>query len=153
MDFQGYLNHQNNEDRRAFIIHATPVSGKTYFAKRIVETRTDAFLFDLQKYFLENPGLPPVHQVGADELRDILLKVETDKNVIVVDHPDFIFNTWSRQEKKGFVNFIQVQLRSPRDTLKTYVFVMQSDSQMTQAQFHNSYREPRVVKLSEFNAL
>lgn len=153
MDFQGYLNRQNNEDRRAFIIHAPPVSGKTYFAWRIVETRQDAYLCDLQKYFLENPGLPPVHQVGLDELWEILLKVETDKNVVVVDHADFLFNTWGRKGKEGFVNFIQVQLRSPRDTLKTYVFVIQRDSEMTQSQFQNSYGEARVLKLSEFDAL
>ena len=128
-------------------------SGKTYFAWRIVETRRDAYLFDLQKYFLENPGLPPVHQVGLDELWEMLLKVETDKNVIVVDHADFLFNTWDRQEKERFVNFIRVHLRSPRDTLKTYVFVMQSDSQMTQAQFQNSHGEARVLKLSEFDTL
>jgi len=153
LDFQGYLNRQNNEDRRAFIIHAPPVSGKTYFARRIAETRQDAYFLDLQKYFLENPGLPPVHQVGLDELWEMLLKVETDKNVIVVDHADFLFNTWDSQEKKGFVNFIRVQLRSPRDALKTYVFVMQSDSEITQAQFQNSHGEARVLKLSEFDAL
>jgi len=153
LDFQVYLNRQNTEGLRACIIHAPRLSGKTHFARRIVETRHDAYLFDLQKFFLENPGLPPVHQVGLDELWEILLKIETDKNVIVVDHPDFLFNTWSRQEKVGFVNFIRVQLRSPGDTLKTFVIVMQSDSQMTQAQFQNSHGEARVLKLSEFDAL
>lgn len=153
MDFQGYLNRQNNEDRRSFIIHAPPVSGKTYFARRIVETCQEAFLVDLQRYFFDNPDLPHIHRVGSNELWGILLKIQTNKSVIVVDHPDFLFNTWSRDEKEEFINFIRIQLRSPRDTLKTYVFIMQSDSQMTQAQFQNSHGEARIFKLSEFEAL
>lgn len=153
MDIQGYINRQNTEDRRAFIIHAPAVNGKTYFARRIVEMRQDAYLFDLQKYFLENPGLPPVHHVGLDELLEMLLKVETDKSVIVVDHADFLFNTWNREKKEQYVNFIRRQLRSPRDTIKTFIFMMQSNSQMSTTQFQNSHGEARILKLSEFDAL
>ena len=39
MNFADYLNHQKAEDRRAFIIHYPPCSGKTHFARQITKTR------------------------------------------------------------------------------------------------------------------
>ena len=76
MNFHHYLNRQNNEDRRAFVIHYPAKSGKTSFARRICETRNDARLLDLQRYFLEHPELPPVQQCDASMLDNLLLSLD-----------------------------------------------------------------------------
>ncbi len=153
MKFDDYLNRQNNEDRRAFVIHYPARSGKTDFARRICESHQDAYLLDLQSYFLEHPELPPIQRCGVSALKGILLSLERRERVLVVDNPDFLLNTWSDEEKRGFVTWLRIQLRSPADTEKTLVFVIQSDDVIATADIRNSYGEPRVLALNEFYAL
>ena len=154
MNFHDYLNRQNNEDRRAFVIHYPARSGKTSFARRICETRQDAYLLDLQRYFLEHPELPPIQQCDASTLKNLLLSLETPERVLVIDNPDFLLNTWSKEEKHAFVHWLRIQLRSPADTEKTLVFVIQSDDVLVAADdMRNSYGEPRVLALNQFDAL
>ena len=153
MNFHDYLNRQNNEDRRAFVIHYPAKSGKTSFARRICETRQDAYLLDLQHYFLEHPELPPIQRCGVTALKNLLLSLKRPERVLVVDNPDFLLNTWSNEEKVTFVNWLRVELRSPADTEKTLVFVIQSDDVIATADMRNSYGEPRVLALNQFDAL
>jgi hypothetical protein len=153
VNFQDYLNRQNNEDRRAFVIHYPAKSGKTDFARRICETRDDAYLLDLQSYFRDHPALPPIHRCQLSALKGILLSLEGPERVLVVDNPDFLLNTWDGEEKRGFVTWLRTQLRSPVDTEKTLVFVIQTDDIIAAADIRNSYGERRVLALNEFEAL
>ena len=153
MNFHDYLNRQQNEDRRAFVIHYGAKSGKTRFARRICETRQDVYLLDLLAYFLEHPELPPIQKCGFDTLKDLLLTLAVPQDVIVVDNPDFLLNTWSAEEKRSLLNWLRVQLRSPTVTQKTFVFVIQTDDTIAAAELRNSYRESRVLPLDAFDAL
>jgi len=153
VNFHEYLNRQNNEDRRAFIIHYPAASGKTDFARRICETRQDAYLLDLQSYFLNHPELPPIVECGISTLKGILLSLNIPECVLVVDNPDFLLNTWSDEEKRGFLTWLRTQLRSPVDTDKTMVFVIQSDDIIAAADIQNSYGQQRVLALNQFEAL
>lgn len=153
MNFHDYLNRQQNEDRRAFIIHYGAGSGKTRFARRICETRQDAYLLDLLAYFLEHPELPPIDKCSFDTLKDLLLTLVVPRDVIVVDNPDFLLNTWSAEEKHRLLNWLRTQLRSPGVTQKAFVFVIQTDDILAAADLHNSYGEPRVLALDAFDAL
>lgn len=153
MNFHAYLNRQQNEDRRAFVVHHGAKTGKTRFARRICETRQDAYLLDLLAYFLEHPELPPIQQCGFDVLRALLLKLDVAQDVIIVDNADFLFNTWRAEEKQHLLNWLRVQLRSPAVTRKTFVFFIQTDDIIAAADLRNSANEPRVLPLNAFDAL
>jgi len=153
MNFHDYLNRQNNEDKRAVVIHYPAKSGKTLFARRICETRKDAYLLDLQRYFLDHPELLPIHKCDLTKLQGILLSINVSESVLVVDNPDFLFNTWDEGEKDAFLYWLRVQLRSPVVTEKTMVFIIQDDELLARADFRNSHGEPRVLALNEFDAL
>jgi hypothetical protein len=153
MNFHDYLNRQQNEDRRAFIIHYGARSGKTRFARRICETRQDAYLLDLLAYFLEHPELPPIEKCGFDMLKGLLLALDVPQDVIIVDNPDFLFNIWSAEEKQRLLGWLRTQLRSPGVTKKTIVFLVQTDDIITVADLRNSGNEPRVLALDAFDAL
>lgn len=153
MNFHDYLNRQQSEDKRAFIIHYPARSGKTRFARRICETRKDAYLLDLLAYFLEHPELPPIQKYGLDDLKKLLLALDMPHEVIVVDNPDFLFNTWSVEEKQSLLNWLGARLRSPGDTKKVFVFVIQTDDVIAAADLRNSGNEPRVLVLDAFDAL
>lgn len=153
MNLHDYLNHQNNEDRRAFVIHYPAKSGKTRVARRIVEARKDAALVDLQSYFLQHPELPPIQRCGPSVLQGILLSLDRPEAIIVIDNPDFLLNTWTDDEKRTWLNWLRVQLRSPGDTEKTFIFMIQTDEVIATADMRNSYGEPRVLALNAFDAL
>ena len=153
MNFHDYLNRQQNEDRRAFVIHYGAKSGKTRFARRIRETRQDTYLLDLLAYFLAHSELPTIQRCGFHMLKNLLLKLDVAQWVVVVDNPDFLFNTWSAEDKNDLLNWLRVQLRSPSVTRKTFVFVVQTDDVIAAADLHNSYGERRVLALNEFNDL
>lgn len=153
MNFHDYLNRQQNEDRRAFIIHYGARCGKTRFARRICETRQDAYLLDLLAYFLEHPELPPIERCGFDMLKGLLLALDMPQDVVIVDNPDFLFNTWNAEEKQRLLSWLRTQLRSPGVTKKTFVFLVQTDEIIAVADLRNSGNESRVLALDAFDAM
>ena len=154
MNFNTYLNHQMAEDRRAFLVHFSAKSGKTQFARRISQVRSDVYYLDLQSYFLENADLPPTGDCDVDTLKKLLLGLKVTQPVIVVDNPDFLFNTWDRSQKNEFLQWINKALRSPAHTQKTFAFFFQDDPVILSATFDkNAQHEPRILSLNSFDSL
>lgn len=154
MNFYDYLNHQCGEEKRAFIMHFTARSGKTRFAQKVCETRSDAFRLDLLAYFHHQADLPPIQQCGFEQLRQIMLGLDIPQAVILVDNGDFLFNTWNQEEKDAFLNWLRRGLRSPANTDKTFVFILQSDDWFTtQTIGENVHGEDRILAMSQFEAL
>lgn len=153
MNFHDYLNRQNAEDRRAFIIHYHAKSGKTQFAHRICAIRQDVYLLDLQAYFLKHPELTHIGQFNFENLQYLLLALNVPQSVIIVDNTDFLFNTWEKRDKTDFTDWLRQQLRSPGVTDKTFIFMVQSDPFFESLRITNSYQEPRVLPLNAFEAL
>jgi len=149
INFQDFLDTQNTEDRRTFIVHGPSMSGKTQFAQRLEAKRSDVFIFDLLSYFAENHKTP----YDPDTLWDMLLKNEFSKPVIILDNADFLINTWSSDNKRNFLTKIQRQIRSPRDTKHTFGFFLQSDNMFRNVRFENSHGESRILLLNEIEAL
>lgn len=153
INFHRYLDQQSYEDTRAFFVHFPAKSGKTTFARNAAAHRSGIFYLDLQETFLSKSDLPPITQCGLDFLRDFLLGLEIPEEFVIIDNPDFLFNTWKPEEKQEFLYWIKVKLRSPGVTKKTFVFFIQSDEILATEQFKNSRGQARVLPLNEFEAL
>jgi len=76
-----------------------------------------------------------------------------NEEIVLIDNPDFLFNTWKSEDKQALLHWMKVQLRSPGDTEKTFIFFIQNDEILATAQFNNSYRQPRILPLNEFEAI
>lgn len=152
MKFHDYLHRQMAEDRRAFIVHYPAATGKTAFAKRISETRSDTYLFDFQQYWLDHFELSP-EELDFEAFKRRLLSLIISQPVVLVDNLDILFNIWRDKDKNAFLNWLKVGLRSPRDTDKTFVFILQTDSAFVNADINNSQGESRVLMLDAFDAL
>ena len=153
LSFSDYLNEQNSEDKRAFFIHYPANSGKTAFAQKAAKLRADIQYIDLQQAFLQIKDLPEISMCDFDFFRDFLLNFETEKVIILVDNPDFLLNTWSGDEKHKLIDWVRGQLRSPSVTKKTFIFMIQSEDVIANAQFNNSCGHSRVVPLNNFEAI
>jgi hypothetical protein len=153
IDFFTYLNTQKTEDKRAFFIHFPAASGKSAFAKKAARLRPDIHYLGLQQALLQASDLPEVYLCDFDWFKVYLLAIQTDKECVLVDNPDILLNTWPADEKNKFTNWIENQLRSPSDTKKTFIFMLQTDSVICSQHIENSLRQPRVVPLDHFNAI
>ena len=154
MNFNTYLSHQMAEDRRAFVVHFPARSGKTQYTQRVSQLRNDVYYIDLQTYFLEKKDLPPIEDCDVEVVKNLLLDLKVSQPVIIVDNPDFLFNTWGRNEKSEFLKWVNRALRSPTHTQKTFVFFFQDDPEFLSLSFDvNTHQEPRLLPLNFFDAL
>ena len=152
-NFFKYLDQQSSEDKRAFIVHYPAKSGKTAYAKGAAAQRANILYLDLQKTFLKEPDLPKITQCGFEFLKKYLLELPVAEEFVLIDNPDFLFNTWTTEEKQALLYWLKGQLRSPRVTEKTFIFFIQSDEILATNQFNNSCGQPRVLPLNEFEAI
>lgn len=151
MNFHNFLDRQKTEDRRAFIVYFKAKSGKTKFAKQIADVRADVYYLDLQEYTLGHPDSITAYNFSG--LKTFLLDIIVDQPVILIDNPDFLFNTWVKKDEIEFENWLKIQLRSPGVTEKTYVFFVQNDPFFENLKLMNSHGESRVIPLNSFDSL
>ena len=148
-----YLNLQAQETCRAFIIHAPAMAGKTKLT-RLMEKTLGAYRFDLQKYFTANKELAArIDRFRPGDLEKLLLGLDVSQSVIVVDNLDFLLVVWTPQMKRGFMNMVDLRLKSPDITSKTFVFLVQDDSVIMKYHFTLPQRQQRLLPLHAIKAL
>jgi len=151
-DLRQYLNIQAQETCRAFIIFAPAMAGKTALAKQM-EIVLGAFRFDLQVYFLEQSDLSArIDRFRPKDLELILLGLDVSQNVVIVDNMDFLFNIWTPPMKREFMAMVDLRLKSPDITSKTFVFFLQTDPMVTGYRLTLQQRQQRILPLESFRA-
>jgi len=152
-DLRQYLNIQAQETCRAFIIFAPAMAGKTALAQRM-ETLLGVYRFDLQAHFLDHPDLVArIDRFRPRDLEGLLLGLAVSQNVIIVDNLDFLLNIWTPQMKREFMAMVDLRLKSPDVTSKTFIIFVQDDPVITNYQFTLQQRQPRILPLQAFKAM
>lgn len=152
-DLREYLTTRGQETYRACIIYAPAMSHKTELARRIRDV-LGAHLLDLQAYFVEHRELAGrIDRFRPDDLERLLLGLEVPESIVVVDNPDFLLNTWTRQQLGRFVAMIDLRLKSPGVTDKTFVFVIQDHPVIVRNELKNTRGQPRILPRDAFYAL
>jgi len=154
MNFRDFLETQKTEDRQAIILHAPAMVGKTDFVKQLTNLGEGIHYIDFLATYIENPH-PPIHLMGFTGFRDYLLSLSYPQNysVIIVDQLDFLLNTWDKSEKEKFIQWIKFTLRSPSVVKHTFVFVLQTDETITNAEIENSLGQSRIINLKTLENL
>jgi hypothetical protein len=153
VDLREYLAIQGQERRRAFIIHAPAMEHKTALARRMRDL-LGAYLLDLQAHFLEHPELAErVDRFRPRDLEELLLGLDVPQKVVVVDNVDFLLNTWTNKRLGEFVGMVDLRLKSPDTTDKTFVFVVQTNPVLLRHELKNSRGQPRILPRDAFYAL
>jgi hypothetical protein len=148
-----YIAAQATESYRAFIIHGPAMSGKTRLAQRMQDA-LGAYILDLQAHFVADTDLcASIDRYRPRDLERLLLALGVPESLVVVDNPDFLLNTWTPRHKREFVAMVDRRLRSPRDTDKTFVFLIQTDPAITRHELINTRGQPRILPIDAFYAL
>ena len=152
-DLRQYLASQGQETFRACIIHAPAMSHKTELGRRIRDA-LGAYQLDLQAYFLEHPELAErIDRFRPGDLEKLLLKLDVSESIVVVDNVDFLLNTWTRRHLEEFVAMVDLRLKSPGVTDKTFVFMVQSNPVILKHEVTNTRSQPRILPCDAFYAL
>ena len=126
---------------------------KTETARRMCDM-LGAYLLDLQAHFLERPELSSrIARFDPEDLEKLLLQLEVPQPIVVVDNMDFLLNTWSQTRRKRVVGMVDLRLKSPGVTNKTYVFMVQTDPAIAGRSVKNTQGHPRILPLNAFYAL
>jgi hypothetical protein len=153
IDLRKFLNIQAQEVCRAFIIHAPAMAGKTELARRM-EKNLGVYRFDLQEHFKSHEELAArVDRFRPRDLERLLLSLDVPQSVIVVDNLDFILIVWTSQMKREFMDMVNLRLKSPDITSKTFIFLVQDDNAIINYHFTLTQRQPRILPLQAIKAL
>jgi len=157
MNFFALLDQQSYADRRAFIVHYPATRGKTRFAQRICQLRPGVFYIDLLDLYNASKDLPHIRNFNLKALQKLLLELPCppSAHTVLVDHGDFLFNTWSADLKNSFNDWLKTSLRSPSKTDKTFVFFIQTDGVLSATQTVTFDQKTRTLAyaLNEFDAI
>jgi hypothetical protein len=152
-DLRQYLTIQGQETFRACIIHAPAMGHKTELGRRMRNV-LGAYLFDLQAHFLEHPKLAErIDRFRPHDLERLLLGLQVPESVVVVDNVDFLLNTWTKRHLEAFVAMVDLRLKSPGVTDKTFVFFVQDHPVILRYELKNTRDQPRILPLDAFQAL
>lgn len=149
--FFDFLTRQQYEDRQAFIIHFPANSGKTAFAKKLCNSNPGLVYLDLLERFSEAPRTN-ILNFGVGELKKHLLAFSfpPDIHTILVDNMDFLINTWSDAEKRNFVDWLRLGLRTPSVSPYTWIFIIQHDSVICRQELTSRQGESRILPMNAF---
>lgn len=153
IDLREYLTTQGQERCRAFIIHAPAMEHKTALARAMRDV-LGAYLFDVQAYFLEHRELAErIDRFRPDDLEVLLLGLDVPEQIVVVDNMDFLLNTWTAKRVGEFVGIVDLRLKSPDTTAKTFVFMLQTSPMLLRHELTNSRDQPRILPREAFFAM
>lgn len=154
IDFQEYIVSLGKEKYRSSIVIAEPVSGKTTFAKKAAKVLDGKYL-DLLEYFLDNEKLmKTIDSFGPEDFFQFLERETKGDHFAVVDHMDFLLDTWRDQEFENFSRGIKQQWNSFLERYRSTVcYFLQPSPRLVNIEITDSQGNSRVHKLSSFKAL
>ena len=123
-DVLQFIKAQQTERYRAFVIHGPAMSYKTQFVSKLAPV-VDGKYIDMLKTAANEPWGQAVDEFGAADFQRWLLQRTQSERIVLVDHLDFLFNTWPDHEKISFLAFVDKLSNSV--TPCVYGFVLQDD--------------------------
>ncbi len=98
IDIRQFLQRQQGERYKAFVIHGPPLASKTKFARKLAEISPGGVYLDVLRYVIERPELAQqidMIDVTALQRLVILYAINTGARLLLVDELDFLIPIWS----------------------------------------------------------
>lgn len=124
-----FLEQQRQERYRAFVIHGSPLKGKTTFAHNLAKMIPGGVYLDMLKYVIDRPELTQqVDILDTARLCDIILThaKETSAKLLLVDEIDFLVHIWG-SDLTEFKHMVKSLSKSLTPTIVGFFLQTQSD--------------------------
>lgn len=156
IDLLDYLELLGQEKFRAIILHAPPDKSLelSKFVSRILSHKDGADL-DILAFFQADPQLASdIDRFGPEQLKALLVDMSRGKDLLVIDHLDFLLDTWRKDERLAFYRMVKQQWNSfLENTRATLVFCLQSSSEVEDLNITDTRGHSRVLALAELNEI
>jgi hypothetical protein len=156
VDLLNYINVLGQEKFRAIILHAPPAKSQelSKFAGRLLYHKGGSAI-DLLIYFQEDPQLASgIDRFGPEQLKTLLIEQSKGKDLLVIDRPDFLLDTWRKEERLAFYRMVKQQWNSfLENTRATLVFCLQSSLEIEDLNITDTRGRSRVLALAELNEI
>ena len=151
-----YLDLLGQEKFRAIILHAPPEKSPelSKFTNNLISHK-DGKVLDLLVHFQEEPKVASdIDRFGPAQLKIVLLDRSQGKDLLIIDHLDFLLDTWRKEERQAFFRMVKHQWNSFLDnTRATLVFCLQSSSEIEDLNISDTRGRSRVLSLAELNEI
>jgi len=95
VNLKKFIKGLSGERYKTFIIHSGPVTGKSRYARQFAKDTGGKYL-DLLKKFREDEKLKSrIDIFGIIEFEKLLIKEARGTNLLILDNPEFLLNTWN----------------------------------------------------------
>ena len=156
MDLLQYIKSLGSEKYRSIIIHASPDKSAVLseFASNLARATEGEFV-DLLNYFYDHADLASkIDQFNPEKLKNLLKEKSSGTDLLIVDHLDFLLDTWRKEERRAFFRMIKRQWNSFLEEYRaTLVFCLQTTTEIRNLTIIDTHGNTRVLSLSELNEL
>lgn len=119
LDIDKFVQMQLNERYKHFLIYGPPLYGKTKYAKYIAERYGGTYIDLLNEFCSDNEKKIIIDIFSPAKLIKFLESIESNSKIIVVDQMDFLINTWSDNDLRELLVFID-----QNQSDKCFIFIM-----------------------------
>lgn len=106
IDLQELLRRQTTERYRAVLVTGLAGCGKSEYAKKLTAA-ISACYFDLLEAFAEDENLSAkIDTFDRQKLLDMLKIKAKGEKILILDNPDFLFNTWGDRTRREFCEWL-----------------------------------------------
>jgi len=145
LDLPAFVRSLRGERQPSMLVHGSPLSGKTTFARKLATQAGWGYL-DVLAAVAARPELAGhIDQLDIPTLRSLLLEAAAGVDALLVDELDFLFPLWG--DLRPFQELVRTL--SVPDRPVTFVFFVQSRAEWEGWGLMTAARENRVVELEK----
>lgn len=149
-----YVRSVGNKRYRSFIVHAPAMSGKTAFAKRAARNLGGKYLDLLDHFRFDEELKRKIDLFDVEALEKLLVRESKGISFLVVDHLDFLLNTWDERTLGRFFGLLERKWDNYKSQYRaTVCYVLQMNRGVTGQLLLDSKGQPRIHRLEEFQAV
>ncbi len=154
IDILQFLQQQQGERYKAFVIHGPPLASKTKFARKLAEVIPNGAYLDMLRYVTERSELAQqVDMIDVASLQRLVITYAADKGarLLLVDELDFLVPVWGDDltEFKHMVRSLSVA-----QTPAVIGFILQTRYELEEWNLPNgANNQNRILHLENIQAL
>ena len=154
INMERFVHNLEGERFKNFIIHSSPLSGKSKYARQLANKSGGKYL-DLLKRFAKDEELKnKIDVFDIESLEKLIIEEAKEKKILIVDNVEFLINTWG---EGGYDKLLYLLFRtwdSFKPSYKTTLGVfLITNNRILNNEKHTSKGESLILLLNRLESL